>query len=170
MKYIIITALSLQLFACAHQVAKPVSPSAKLAKVIDQYQDFETKVSPYNSPKAGSTNAQLPDLSPKKLEQDHQTLKQLFASLNTIEQGQLSQAKRIDYSVLRYRMKNQIDNYINKDHYIPLTAESGFHAYLSFITGMVNFKSEQDYRDYLSRLSQFSSLFRSANELDEGGH
>ena len=42
---------------------------------------------------------------------------------------------------------------------MPLTAESGFHVWISRISQMVNFKTEQDYVDYLSRLSAIPAYF-----------
>ena len=159
MKYLIIVML-LMLTACS-QTAVINKPTAdqQLADVIEIYQEHEQQSSPFNNPEAGKTNAQLPDLSAATLAANHQTLVKILAKVNAIEVESLSAANRINWSVLQYRMQNQVDSYLNKEHLMPITAESGFHAYISFIGQMVSFKTEQDYLDYLNRLAQIPRYF-----------
>lgn len=145
------------------------SENEKLEQIIAQYHAFDKQQSPYNDPQPGTTNGQLPDLSPQALVKSYQQLNLIYKSLQEIDKNQLTANSQIDFSVLEYRIKNQLDSYINKEHYMPLTAESGFHAYLSFITSMVAFNTEQDYRDYLSRLSQFPRYFQQQQAWMEKG-
>ncbi|MFD2165677.1 DUF885 domain-containing protein [Thalassotalea euphylliae] len=162
MKYISLF-LVLLLTACSQTDSnsnnKANTADTALAKVISTYQTYEEQSSPFNKPEPGGNNANLPNVSSQALALNHQKLTVIFESLNQVNVDDLTEANKINHSVLHYRIKNQLDSYTYKEHLMPLTAESGFHAYISFINRMVAFKTEQDYLDYISRLSQFPIYF-----------
>jgi uncharacterized protein (DUF885 family) len=134
--------------------------SAKqLNRIISDYQDFYQQMSPFNQPIVGETNAYLPDLSAAKMVKTHQRISELYQQLMLVSQSELSLQEAINWSVLSYKLKNQIDSYINKEHYMPLTAESGFHVGISWMHRRVNFSEQQDYLDYLSRLKALPKYF-----------
>ena len=148
-------------FVMACQSAKfpSVSESENLEQVIKDYQHYKDHQSPLNQDIAGETNSQLPDLSPNKLKQQHQALRAIYHRLEQVNIKSLDQADAINHAVLSYTMKNQLDSYSNKEHYMPLTAESGFHVWISRIKSQASFKTEQDYRDYLARLNALPEYF-----------
>ena len=135
------------------------SESEQLEKIIQEYDAFSKTSNPFSDSKKAGNNAKLPDLSAENLLNNHQSLREIEKKLSVIKQANLSQEQQINWSVLRYKIKNQLDNYINKDHYMPLTAESGFHADISRISRFVQFKTAQDYQDYLSRLKAIPTYF-----------
>ncbi|ASP47819.1 DUF885 domain-containing protein [Cognaticolwellia beringensis] len=145
--------------ACQSPKLSSVLVNENLEQVIKDYQDYKDHQSPFNQDIAGETNSQLPDLSPDKLKQQHQALHAIYQRLELINVKSLNQADAINHAVLSYTMKNQLDSYSNKEHYMPLTAESGFHVWISRIKSQVSFKTEQDYRDYLARLSALPQYF-----------
>ncbi len=160
MKVFLTTAIAcLLLVACQSSLSQAPTLNVELKQVISDYQSFKEGQSPFNQDIAGQTNSQLPDLSAATLEQQHQNLTVIYQRLIAINNEQLSRAAKINYSVLAYTIKNQLDSYINKEHYMPLTAESGFHVWISRINQQVNFKTEQDYRDYLARLTGLPAYF-----------
>jgi uncharacterized protein (DUF885 family) len=170
MKYFSIVLMLLLLAACSQTTQpKSVVPTERLQQVIDEYHSYEESVSPFNKLEPGGNNAFLPDLSPQKLLENHERLQLIYNDLMALKEDELSQKERINLSVLSYRIKNQLDNYINKEHYMPLTAESGFHAYISFITRMVSFKTEQDFKDYIARLNQIPTYFAQQQAWMEKG-
>ncbi|WP_220465100.1 DUF885 family protein [Colwellia sp. MB02u-9] len=130
-----------------------------LAEIIKDYQRFNDLQSPFNQDIAGETNRQLPDLSPDTLKQQHQALLAIDQRLAQVAVQGLQQDEVINHAVLSYTIKNQLDSYTNKEHYMPLTAESGFHVWISRIKSQVSFKTEQDYRDYLTRLGALAKYF-----------
>jgi uncharacterized protein (DUF885 family) len=163
MKTLIILFLSMLTFSCNYS-DKPstnteLTTEQQLHSVIDKYQKFNDSKSPFSKPEVGGNNAHLPDLSAEKLLADHQALTLIYAELSKLDADLLPQSQQINLSVLSYKIKNQLDSYINKEHYMPLTAESGFHAYISSINKRINFKQEQDYIDYISRLNEMPRYF-----------
>lgn len=145
--------------ACQSPVPKVVLVNHELEQVIKDYQEFKEHQSPFNQDIAGETNRQLPDLSPNTLQQQNQVLGAIYQRLAKVAVNSLNRDEAINHAVLSYTIKNQLDNYSNKEHYMPLTAESGFHVWISRINRQVSFKTEQDYRDYLVRLNALPQYF-----------
>lgn len=156
-----LTTMFVLFFVMACQSPQPkVSPvDDNLERVIEDYQYFKDHQSPFNQDIPGQTNNQLPDLSPKKLAEQHQALLAIYQRLTQVTTESLSRDDAINHSVLLYTIKNQLDNYTNHEHYMPLTAESGFHVWISRINRQVSFKTVQDYDDYLARLLALPQYF-----------
>jgi len=131
----------------------------QLQQLVRTHQQFYLQSSPFNDPQEGGNNGKLPDLSPKYLALQNKKLKTIYQALININNKQLSATNQINRAVLLYTLKNQLDSYQNKEHYMPLTAESGFHVWIANISQQVNLKSEQDYDDYLLKLRAIPHYF-----------
>ena len=131
----------------------------QLQQLILTYQQFYQNNSPFNDPNEGGNNGKLPNLSAKSLAQQDKKRQNIYNALLDIDVNELSTDNQINSAVLIYILKNELDNYTNKEHYLPLTAESGFHVWIGNISQQVNLKSEQDYRDYLSKLRALPHYF-----------
>jgi len=138
----------------------PTRSDQQLQQLIHTHQQFYQQASPFNHPEVGGNNARLPDLSPKNLAAQNEKLNAIYQALLAINSDELSKENQINKAVLRYSIKNQLDSYDNKEHYMPLTAESGFHVWITNIIEQVNFKSAQDYQDYLSKLAALPEYFQ----------
>lgn len=145
--------------ACQSPSAQVAKVNVALERVIKDYQHFKEQQSPFNRDVAGESNSQLPDLSPNMLKQQHEKLRTIYQRLAQVPVRNLAREEIINHAVLSYTIKNQLDSFSNKEHYMPLTAESGFHVWISRINNQVSFKTEQDYRDYLKRLSALPHYF-----------
>ncbi len=131
----------------------------QLQQLVRTHQQFYLQSSPFNDPQEGGNNGKLPDLSPEYLAQQNTKLTTLYQALTNIDNKLLSATNQINRAVLLYTLKNQLDSYQNKEHYMPLTAESGFHVWITNISQQINLKSEQDYDDYLSKLRAIPHYF-----------
>tara|TARA_R110001592_G_scaffold82307_6_gene243761 strand:+ start:2299 stop:4098 length:1800 start_codon:yes stop_codon:yes gene_type:complete len=131
----------------------------QLQQLIHTYQQFYQQSSPFNDPEEGGNKGKLPDLSPDFLAKQNEKRQHIYNALISIDAEDLSADNKINSAVLIYSLKNQLDSYINKEHYMPLTAESGFHVWIANISQQVNLKSEQDYRDYLLKLRALPHYF-----------
>lgn len=156
---VLLSTITTLFFLVACQSNLTQMSTSTLEQVIADYQHFKDQQSPFNQDIAGETNNRLPDLSPEALQLQHQKLHAISQRLAEIDNKRLSRAEQINYSVLSYTIKNQLDSFTNKEHYMPLTAESGFHVWISRINQQVSFKTEQDFRDYLMRLSALPTYF-----------
>ena len=136
-----------------------VTGDLQLERLINAYQQFYQESSPFHQPEEGGNNAKLPDLSPDYLAETHIKRQKIYNALSDINIDELNTDNQINQAVLSYTLKNQLDSYNNKEHYMPLTAESGFHVWIASISQQVNLKSEQDYQDYLARLRALPHYF-----------
>ncbi|MEW6983861.1 DUF885 family protein [Colwelliaceae bacterium 6471] len=139
--------------------AQRVSQDNRLEAIINDYQAYVDNSNPFNKPEVGGNNAKLPDLSEKTLAQQFDNVSEIYQRIMAIDVEQLEESNKINWSVLSYSLKNELDSYTNKEHYMPLTAESGFHVWISYINQRTSFKSEQDYLDYIERLKAIPKYF-----------
>ena len=70
----------------------------------------------------------------------------------------MSKEDRINAQILEDQLQNDVDLYRFKDYYLPITAESGFHAYITSIT-QGKFNTLEDYRHYIAKLNALSTYF-----------
>ena len=147
------------LVACQSTQINVSSLNQDLVQIINDYQQFKEQQSPFNIDKAGDTNRLLPDLSPDNLKKQHLALRAIYQKLAQIKTDKLNADESINHAVLTYTIENQLDNYTNKEHYMPLTAESGFHVWISRFSSQMRFNTEQDYSDYLARLTALPGYF-----------
>ncbi|QYK12837.1 DUF885 domain-containing protein [Shewanella rhizosphaerae] len=132
----------------------------QLQRIIDDAWQLRLESSPEMAYAQGDEKAagKLDDLSPEALANHNQAEQALLARLKSLDMASLDKADRIDAQILIYQLQNSVDQYRFHDHYLPITAESGFHAYIASIA-KGNFNSEADYRNYLSKLEALPRYF-----------
>jgi uncharacterized protein (DUF885 family) len=131
------------LMACAQQ---PVSTPTDFDRFANDWWQRVEKVQT-------NTKSGLPDMSSAALEKAQQQRLTLLAELNKTNVSALSEQQKINFAVLQYRLQNDIDEYRFGAHYMPLTAESGFHSDVLFMLNMSSVKSEKDLQTYLEKLA-----------------
>lgn len=136
-----------------------LSQDQQLTKIIQTNEAFYLNSSPFNQPGVSGNNAKLPDLSPQALNSHYQEGLTIYQQLVELNSKNLTEENQINLSVLIYSLKNQLDSYTNHEHYMPLTAESGFHVWIADIAKKIDFKTKQDYQDYLARLAALPKYF-----------
>ncbi len=100
-----------------------------------------------------NTKSGLPDMSPAALEKAQQQRLTLIAELNKTDVSTLTEQQKINFAILQYRLQNDIDEYRFGAHYMPLTAESGFHSDVLFMLNMSSVKTDKDLQTYLEKLA-----------------
>jgi uncharacterized protein (DUF885 family) len=138
---------------------KNIDIDQELAIIIQEHEELYLKSSPFNQPDIVGNNAKLPDLSAGFLLAQYQQALAIYQQLVALDNEKLTQENQINLSVLVYSLQNQLDSYTNKEHYMPLTAESGFHVWIANISTQVDFKTYTDYQNYLTRLSSLPRYF-----------
>ncbi|MBM7074317.1 DUF885 domain-containing protein [Shewanella sp. 202IG2-18] len=101
----------------------------------------------------------LDNLSPEHLEDVYHQKLGLLEQLSALDDSVLTKDERINKQILKYQLQNSVDMYRFHDHYQPITAESGFHAYIASIS-KGRFNTEQDYRNYLNKLAALPKYFK----------
>lgn len=131
------------LTACANQPPAPGSDFNTFAdKIWQQAQDI--------SPRSETS---LPDMSPQALALADEKRQQLLVQLKAVDVSRLTEQQQINHAILMYRLQNDVDEYRYGAHYMPLTAESGFHSDLTFMLSGAALKNKKDVENYLQRLA-----------------
>ncbi len=100
-----------------------------------------------------NTKSGLPDMSAAALEKAQKQRLLLIAELNKTNVSHLSEQQKINFAILQYRLQNDIDEYRYGAHFMPLTAESGFHSDVLFMLNMSSVKTDKDIQTYLEKLA-----------------
>ena len=158
MKAILLFSLIFMLSSCK-TTEESISQSDSFSFLIAQYQRFHENSNPFNNPIRGKTNRQLPDISEAALKQRYLSVTNIISRLQAIDSSSLSTKEQVNHAVLLYKLKNEADNYTNKEHYMPLTAESGFHIGIQWQISQVELNNVEDYQDYLFRLKALPAYF-----------
>lgn len=131
------------LMSCAQQ---PASSPLDFDRFANDWWEKVSQVQP-------NTKSGLPDMSAAALEKAHKQRLQLIAELNKTNVSHLTEQQKINFAILQYRLQNDIDEYRFGAHYMPLTAESGFHSDVLFMLNMSSVKTDKDIQTYLEKLA-----------------
>ncbi|WP_394390647.1 DUF885 domain-containing protein [Shewanella woodyi] len=100
----------------------------------------------------------LTDLSPDSLAKLDNRRQIVLNKLKALDREALSKEESINARILQDQLQNDVDLYRYKDHYLPISSESGFHAYIGSIA-KDRFANEQDYTNYLKKLAALPQYF-----------
>ncbi len=136
------------------------SEQKQLATIIDKAWKLRLAADPQLDSALGNKDRadELTDLSPKFLHQQDQQTRLLLNQLAQLDDSQLTQDESVNAQILTAQLQNQVDQYRFHDQFLPITAESGFHAYISSIA-KASFKTEQDYLNYIAKLNALPKYF-----------
>ncbi|BDA62949.1 DUF885 domain-containing protein [Shewanella xiamenensis] len=144
--------------AVAQSTAKTMAPA--LQAIVDQSWQLQLSASPEMAYGMGDKSAagKLQDLSPEALAKLNQGQMAILAQLKALDRSKLSKEDKINAQILEDQIQNEVDLYKYKDYYLPITAESGFHAYISSIA-QGRFNTLEDYQNYLGKLKALPTYF-----------
>ncbi|MBT1446162.1 DUF885 family protein [Shewanella sp. JM162201] len=144
----------------AETTAKVAPLDKNLQSIIDKAWALEVEISPGLAASKGDKAAarKLPDLSPERLAQTQLKRQELLASLTALDRSKLSKEDRINADILQGQIQNEVDMYEFKDHYMPISSEGGFHAYIASMA-KGSFKTREDYDNYLAKLDALPQYF-----------
>lgn len=149
---------SSQTISAAQSQVEPIAPA--LQAIIDQSWQLQLSASPEMAYSMGDASAagKLADLSPAALAKLNQGQIAVLAQLKALDRSNLSKEDKINAQILEDQIQNDVDLYRFKDYYLPITAESGFHAYITSIA-QGRFNTLEDYRNYIAKLNALPTYF-----------
>ena len=116
--------------------------------VVEQLLDHRKSKGLYKQDKVEKEEKLWPDLSPQALEKKYQERVAIASIFEAINQDYLSDDNKINYSIIKAQLDNNVANYQFKSHYMPFKSESGFHSNLNFVINNTTFKKEKDIELY----------------------
>lgn len=150
--------IALLMTACSSQPAKQTD--------FDQFADqlWQAEKDLNNRSKTS-----LPDMSAATLAAQATQRQQWLDKLQQVNVASLTEQQQINHAILHYSLKDAISEYQYGAHLIPLTAESGFHSDLAFMVSGTEFKTQQDYQDYLAKLKTIPRYMQQQTEWMKQG-
>ena len=147
-----------QAISATQSQVEPIAPA--LQAIIDKSWQLQLSASPEMAYSMGDASAagKLSDLSPAALAKLNQGQIAVLAQLKALDRSSLSKEDKINAQILEDQIQNDVDLYRFKDYYLPITAESGFHAYITSIA-QGRFNTLEDYRNYIAKLNALPTYF-----------
>lgn len=144
----------------AQDIPAETQASHRLQELIEQAWLITLDASPDFAYSQGNLDkaGQLADLSPQSLANLNKRRQATLVSLKALDRNPLTKEQKINAQILQDQLQNSVDLYRYKDHYLPISSESGFHAYIASIA-KARFANEQDYRNYIAKLKALPTYF-----------
>jgi uncharacterized protein (DUF885 family) len=128
-------------------------------KFKDIYEkEWEWRKKVFWNPDSAETPSNLPEVSMSAQAEHLKYWRHVRQQLDDIDTTKLSPERQIDFGVYVYELENFIHSIEFKEYEMPLSSMSGFWAELNY-TASNTYNTEDDYRNYLSMLSQFPRYF-----------
>ncbi len=143
---------------CSSQSAQPID----FDQFAEQLWQAEKKLD-------NRSNTSLPDMSAATLAAQAKQRQQWLDKLQQIDPSALTEQQQINYAILSYSLEDALSEYQYGAHMMPLTSESGFHSALAFMVSGTEFKTKQDYLDYLAKLKTVPAYMQQQTEWMKQG-
>ena len=130
--------------------------------IYADYWAFEMRINPFVATSSGidKYNALVPDIHPETLNQHNEVRRQFLQRLQgtgdnkTVDDGIGGSAHDINAQLLRFILRHDLQLAEFDEWRMPFNSDSGFHVNLGHALGSADFRTPQDYTDYLSRLAR----------------
>lgn len=116
----------------------------------------------------GAVPAHFPDVSAKAQAEKLAYWQGVQEKLDDIDPADLSAKARVDYEVYTAQIEDLVQGQKFHEYEIPLNSAGGFWTYIGYITDRP-FRTEEDYRNYLTLLSETPVYFEQQTENMEAG-
>lgn len=143
---------------CSSQSAQPID----FDQFAEQLWQAEKKLD-------NRSKTSLPDMSAATLAAQAKQRQQWLDKLQQIDPSALTEQQQINYAILSYSLEDALAEYQYGAHMMPLTSESGFHSALAFMVSGTEFKTKQDYLDYLAKLKTVPAYMQQQTEWMKQG-
>ncbi len=152
--------LSLISFACDLQ-AKPSKHDKKLEALLEEAWEYSLSRSPQSASYFGDKDqaGQLDDVSSAYQIQTAKGLQKILTKINEINRNKLSSDNKINFDMSKDMIAGRIADIHFNEYQIPITSEGSFHASLARMSVSMQFKTSNDYENYLSRMAQVPRVF-----------
>ena len=150
--------LSLSLSLAAPAFADPASEAAFKALYTREWAYRQQRAEADEDDNGAGVRARLPSLTPASQEQRLKTWTTARADLGRIAPASLSAESQVDYGIYRAQLDQLIDRQKYRDWEMPANPDSSFWSNLAG-TGRRTFKSEADYRHWITQMRDIPRYF-----------
>jgi len=141
--------------AAATATAQPADHTA----ILDDVWEFELREDPLFATGAGDHryDDRLPAVTLADESRRAESRRTFLARVQALDSTALDEQQRITRAMLARQLRDQIGEYEHGAHFIPFTADDGFHIGFARLPGDMQFGTTTDYQNYIARLRAFPS-------------
>lgn len=134
--------------------------------LIADYEAAQLQRDIYRRGQEGDLEAQrlLPDISAEAMEEINQQRTQFLSRHAALSVVPMTEADRLNYELLGFVLTQRQRLAPFDEARIPFMNDSGFFNELAFVIRQVDFKTVQDYENYVARLTRLPRFFGQARE------
>lgn len=116
-----------------------------------------------------SYNDKLSDLSEEAILAKKANMQKTLEELATIPESELTEENKLNYSLFRDRVENEVKEIDFKGYLMPINQMMGVQEEFSRLVEMMPYKNEKDFENYLARLRAFPKYAGQIEELMKKG-
>lgn len=148
-----------------------INQNEKLLTLIDNEWETLMKNYPELATLMGdqSYNDKLSDLSEEAILAKKATMQKTLEELATIPESELTEENKLNYSLFKDRVENEIKEIDFKGYLMPINQMMGVQEEFSRLIEMMPYKNEKDFENYLARLRAFPKYVDQIEELMKKG-
>lgn len=142
--------------------AKPNEQDLKLDSLLKESWEYSLSRSPQSASYFGEKEQAgvLNNVSAKYEKETAKGYQKLLSKLRKIKRNKLSVENKINYDMSKERLSGSIADINFKEFQMPINSEGSFHVNLARMATQINFQTEEDYENYLSKMNQIPVVFR----------
>ncbi|MHA7871977.1 MAG: DUF885 domain-containing protein [Hyphococcus sp.] len=146
--------LLLTCFALIAAQAAAAAPADDLHALFDDYWANAMEENPFAATGAGvyDYNDQVPGVAPEDEARRAAKAEDFLSRLRAIDRDGLSEDDQFNADLLDFILKHDVALAAFDRWRIPFLADTGFHTNFGYVVRSAPFRTEKDYRDYLTRL------------------
>ena len=141
--------------------AKPSKHDKKLQSLLKEGWDYSLSRSPQTASRFGKTETKnlLNDVSANYKLQTAQGYQKILNKMDKIKYKKLSSENKINFNMFKDILAGKIADIEFKEYQMPINSEGSFHVNLTRMANNTQFKTNQDYQNYLDKLIQIPKVF-----------
>jgi uncharacterized protein (DUF885 family) len=145
--------------ACSQDGVTVASTTAStdLRALLDSVWEFELREDPLFATTTGDQryDGRLPVVNLGEETRRAETRKVYLGRVEALDTSQLAEQQRITRAMLARQLRDRIGEFEYGAHFIPFTADDGFHIAFARVPGDMSFTQVRDYENYVARLLAF---------------
>jgi uncharacterized protein (DUF885 family) len=131
--------------------------STELRALLDSVWEFELREDPLFATTTGDQryDGRLPLVNLGEETRRAETRKVYLGRVEALDTSELAEQQRITRAMLARQLRDRIGEFEYGAHFIPFTADDGFHIAFARVPGDMSFTQVRDYENYIARLLAF---------------
>ena len=138
--------------------------------LLDEHWEWQLRENPVRASRLGDRrwNDQWTDNSLEAFDRRHQAQQNFLRRLRLVDSSQLDESDQLNFDLFRRQLENALDAHQFKAYLMPMSQRGGIQS-LESTAETLRLSNEQDYQDWLARMSGIDTAIEQTMALMEEG-